>query len=101
MNHQILTSISNQVIINKKTFSWILLIQRSMRLKKKIKKRYEYLDLAREVLKSLWNMKESMIPNVVCILGSVLEDQEKRLGELEMKNWNHLPYGTARTGSDT
>ena len=52
------------------------------KVKVKNEKIAKYLDLARE-LKKLWNMRMTLIPNVVGALGMVPKGVEKRLEELE------------------
>ena len=51
---------------------------------KESEKRDKYLNLARE-LKSLWNMKVTVITNIFGIFEMVLNGVEKRLGGLEIR----------------
>ena len=54
------------------------------RVKIKENKRDKYLDLARE-LKSLWNMKVTVIPIVIGALGTVSKGLERGLEKLEIR----------------
>ena len=51
---------------------------------KESKKKDKYLDLARE-LKKLWNIKVTVIPVVIGILGTVTKGLIQGLGDLEMR----------------
>ena len=51
---------------------------------KENKKRYKYLDLARE-LKKLWNMKVTVIPVVIGALGIVIKGLVNGLVDLEIR----------------
>ena len=51
---------------------------------KESEKKNKYLDLAWE-LKKLWNMKVTIIPNVIGALGSVTEGLIKGLNDLEIR----------------
>ena len=48
--------------------------------------RDKYLDLDRE-LKKLWNMKVTVIPIVISVLGTIPKDLVKGLKDLEIKVW--------------
>ena len=50
---------------------------------KESEKKHKYLDLARE-LKKLWNIKVTLIPNVIGALGIITEGLLKRLEDLKI-----------------
>ena len=73
-------------MFNKKKPSWIVdfAVQVDHRMKiKENEKRDKYLEVARE-LKTLWNMKVTVIPAVIAALGTILEGEVKRIEELEI-----------------
>ena len=45
----------------------------------------KYLDIAKELKKKLWNMKEMMMPIVIGLLGTILKSLVKGLEELEIR----------------
>ena len=51
---------------------------------KECKKRYKYLDLAKE-LKKLWNMKVTIISIVIGVLGAIAKRFVQKLGELVIR----------------
>ena len=51
---------------------------------KKSEKRDQYLDLARE-LKELWNKKVTVVPIIVCALGTIHKGLVKELEDLEIR----------------
>ena len=53
---------------------------------KECEKRYKYLDLVRE-LKKLWNMKLTIIPNVIGAFGTVTKGLSKGLEDLAVYGW--------------
>ena len=55
-----------------------------IRKPKESKKKYNYLDLARE-LKKLWNMKVTIIPSVIGAFGTVTKGLFKGLEDLEVR----------------
>ena len=57
--------------------------QQRVKLKEN-EKRDEYLDLARE-LKKQWNLKETVIPLVIGMFGTVTKGLVKQLEELEIR----------------
>ena len=61
---------------------------------KEIEKRDKYLDLAREQ-KKLWNMKVTVIPNVICALSTVNKGLVQALKDLEIKGLVETIQNTA------
>ena len=59
---------------------------------KESEKRDKYLDLARE-LKKLWNMKMTVIPIVIGVLGTVTKGLVKELGGLGKKRTSFIKIG--------
>ena len=51
---------------------------------KECERKDEYLDLARELKKTLWNMKVTIIPIVVGAFGTVTKGLSKGLEDLEV-----------------
>ena len=51
---------------------------------KESEKRNKHLGLARE-LRKMWNMRVTVIPIVISVLGVVPKDLEKRLEDLEIR----------------
>ena len=59
---------------------------------KESEKKDKYLDLARE-LKTLWDMKVTIVPNVIGALGTITKGLLKGLEDLEVSGW----VGTIQT----
>ncbi len=52
---------------------------------KESEKKDKDLDLARELKKKLWNMKVTIIPIIICALGTVTKGLIKGLEDLEIR----------------
>ena len=61
---------------------------------KESEKKDKYLDLARE-LKKLWNMKVTIVPLVIGVLGTVTKGLLKGLEDLEVGGWVETIQTTA------
>ena len=61
---------------------------------KESKKKDNYLDFARE-WKKLWNMKVTILPIVICTLGTVTKGLVKGMEDLEIKKWVETIQTTA------
>ena len=88
MDHQILARGPDLVLISKKKTTCHLVdfdvpVEHKVKINES-KMIDKYFDHAEE-LKQMWNMKLTVIPTVVGILGTVLKDLEKRQGELKMR----------------
>ena len=68
---------------------------------KESEKSDKYLDLARE-LKKLWNMKVTVIPIVICAIGTVTKGLVQGLEDLEIKRRREHPnYNIIEIGHNT
>ena len=74
-DHLILARRPDIIIINKK--------RESAKLLKESEKKEKYLDLARE-LKKQWNMKVTIVPNVIGALGTITKGLLKGLEDLKV-----------------
>ena len=76
--------------------------QTTKRKLKKMKRETKYLNLARE-LKKLWNMKVTVIPNVIGALGTIPKGLVKGTGRVRNRwmNRDHRNYCTFEIGQNT
>ena len=51
---------------------------------KECEKKDKYIDFARELIKKIWNMKVTILPIVIGVLGAVTEGLLKGLDDLEV-----------------
>ena len=88
MDHLISARRPDLMIINKKKRICKIVdfaVPADHRIKlKEYEKKDNYLDLARELKKKLWNMKVTIIPIVICAFGTVTKGLLKGLEDLEV-----------------